>query len=118
MPRTVIKFEKERQDILKKILDILEINDNNNMFSLKKLDENQEKQQKIIDLIDDIKKYFLCSKWAYFSNTKKDFKRLYLSIIKSVMKYMNVKMMSSFLHIKDGDKIKCQTFYVFEFENN
>jgi hypothetical protein len=38
---------------------ILEITENNKMFSLKKLDENKDKQKSILDLENDIKKYFL-----------------------------------------------------------
>jgi hypothetical protein len=115
MPKSIQNYTIEREELLKKMLEILGITEENKMLSLKKLDEDEEKQKQIINLIDDIKKYFICSKWAYFSNQKKEFKRLYLSLIKAVMKDMNVKMHPSFLHIRTGTKMKYETFYIFEF---
>ncbi len=118
MPKSIANYEKERYELVKKMLDILEVNESNNMLSLQKLDENQEKQNKILELVEEIKKYFICSKWSYFSNKKLDFKRNYLSLIKSVMKDIDVKMYSAFLHIKKDKKIVCETFYVFELPKN
>jgi hypothetical protein len=113
MPKLIKNFTKEREELLQKMFYILEINQTNKILSLKKLDEDEDKQNKIINLTDDIKKYFVCSKWTYFSNKKREFKRLYLSLIKSVMKEMNVKMTSSTTLVKTDDKVKCETFYVF-----
>ena len=56
IPKTI-----EINDILQKLLNILEISDTNKTFSLKNLDENETKQKLIIE--SDIKKYFLCSRW-------------------------------------------------------
>lgn len=85
------------------------------MFSLKELDENNDKQNNIIALEANIKKYFLCSRWTYFSNKNREFKRNYLSLIKAIMKDMNVKMASSTLVKKNNDNAsKCETYYCFE----
>ncbi len=118
MPKSIKNFTKERQELLQKMLTILGITEENKMFSLKKLDEDPEKQKQILDLVEDIKKYFICSKWAYFSNQTKEFKRLYLSLIKAVFKDMKVKIFSSFLHIKKDDKTQYETFYVLDFPKN
>ena len=115
MPKSIKNFTKERQELLQKMLTILGITDDNKMFSLKKLDEDEEKQKQILDLVEDIKKYFICSRWAYFSNQNIDFKRDYLSLIKSVLRDMKIKILSSFLHIKTNDKTKYETFYILEF---
>jgi hypothetical protein len=82
----------------------LEISDNNKTLSLKKLDEDENKQKSIIELENDIKKYFVCSRWTYFSNKKREFKRNYLSLIKAIMKDLDVKMISSTLIIKTETK--------------
>ncbi len=114
MPKKIDNYIQERQDVLNKLLNILEITKENNMLSLKKLDESEEKKNKITELVEDVKKYFICSKWNYFINKKKpDFKRTYLSLIKAIMKDMNITMTASFLHIKSDDKTKYQTFYIF-----
>jgi predicted RNA-binding protein with RPS1 domain len=115
MPKNINKYTNERKEILQKILNILEITDKNNILSLKELDENNKKQKNIIDLEPDIKKYFLCSRWTYFSNKNRQFKRNYLSLIKAIMKDMNIKMVSSTLVKKNSDNTsKCETFYYFE----
>ena len=86
MPKNIEQFKEERQNILTKLLDILEINDKNKIFSLHDLDINIDKQNAILNLEKDIKKYFVCSKWSYFNQKTKGFKRNYLSLIKSVLK--------------------------------
>ena len=114
MPKSIDKYTNERKDILQKIFNILEISDNNKTFSLKKLDEDENKQNSIIELENDIKKYFLCSRWTYFSNKNREFKRSYLSLIKAIMKDLDVKMTSSTLIKKiDDNKTKCETYYDF-----
>lgn len=115
MPKTIDKYTIERNDILQKLLNILEISDTNKTFSLKNLDENDTKQKLIIELESDIKKYFLCSRWTYFSNKNREFKCSYLSLIKAIMKDLNIQMTSSTLIKKTNDnKTKCETFYIFD----
>ncbi len=115
MPKSIKNFTKERQELLQKMLNILGVTEENKMFSLKKLDEDTEKQKQILDLVEDIKKYFICSRWAFFSHKDKEIKREYLSLIKAVMKDMKVKMDSSFVHKKIDDVVKCETIYILEF---
>jgi hypothetical protein len=117
MPKKIQQYTSERQSLVNKMLKILEINETNNILSLKKLDEDQQKQQQIINLIDDIKQYFICSSWTFFSNKKRKIKRLYLSLIKSVMKEMNVQMISSTRLNKTDEKVQNETFYIFLFKN-
>ena len=115
MPKTIDKYIVERQELLQKIFNILEITENNKMFSLKKLDENEDKQKSILDLENDIKKYFLCSKWNYFNNKNREFKRSYLSLIKAIMKDMKIQMIASTIVKKtDVNKTKSETIYLFE----
>ncbi len=110
-------YVNERNEVLNKILNILEITDTNKIIALKKLDEDKEKQQQIIDLEPEIKKYFQCCRWAYFSNKHTVFKRNYLSLTKSIMKEMNVNMASAVLVKKlENGKCKCETYYVFDLQ--
>ena len=64
------------------------------IFSLKTLDDNLTKQQDIINLEINIKKYFFCSKWCYFNNKNRECKRKYLSLIKSIFKNMGISITS------------------------
>ena len=87
MPKKVEQFDNERKLVLEKMFQILGINDQNNMFSLHKIDGDQEKQLAIIGLEYDIKKYFICGEWTCFK--KRDTcKRRWLSMIKYVVKDM------------------------------
>lgn len=91
MPKKVDSYVKERNEILNKIFNILEINQNNNKFMLDSLESNIEKQNKIFELESDIKKVFICSRWTCF--IKPDMKRRYLSIVKYVLKEMGFNIL-------------------------
>jgi hypothetical protein len=118
MPKSIIKYTTERQELLQKMFNILGITDDNKMFSLKKLDEDEDKQTQILALVDDIKKYFICARWTFFSQKNKELKRSYLSLIKAVFRDMEVKMYSTFIHKKIDDVIKCETIYILELNKN
>ena len=113
MPKTIDQFDNERKEILNKILKILEITDVNKMISLKKLDEDIDKQNKILELVPDIKKYFICSKWNFFINKKRESNRNHVSLLKSIMKDMNINMISTVIMKKIDGKNKSETNYVF-----
>ena len=117
MPK-VIKPEDDikRQEIMDKILLILgkkqgevcllkqtnlPCRDNEVTFFLSKMDKDEEKQNLIYELETEIKKYYICSKWACF-NTAKDTKRKWLSIIKYICKEHGKKMETGNIKYADG----------------
>jgi hypothetical protein len=105
-------YTEERQIILNKILEILNINNENKLFYLYELDADVKKQNEILELELDIKKYFNSCSWACF--VKPNMKRKFLSIIKKIMKVMNCNMIAKRKLIKIGDSEKHQeTFYYF-----
>lgn len=110
MPKKVEHYNKERADIINKLLTILEINDHNT-FSLKELDTNIDKQRNIIALVPDIKKYFICSKWACFKLIPEDINRYHLSIIKNLMKNMNYQILPVRKHINNNNNVYRDTIY-------
>ncbi len=115
MPKKVDRFANERNEILHKLLNILEISETNKILSLKILDNNPEKQQQIINLVPEIQKYFICSKWTYFSNKKRDIKRTYLSLIKAIIRDLNINMTTTTAIKRDENNIiHRETYYVFE----
>jgi hypothetical protein len=103
MPKKVDQFENERKELLNKLFNLLGINENNNTVSLKELDNNIELQTGIIELVPEIKKYFVCSKWTCFRTSIEMIDRYYLSIIKNLIKNMNYNMFSKRTHLKDND---------------
>ncbi len=118
MPKSIDKFTNERNDVLQKILNILEITEKNNKFSLKELDNNIEKQNAIIELESEIKKIFICSRWSYFSNKNRQFKRNYLSLIKTLCKQMDVKLITSTMTKKYDNTTESETYYYINMNSN
>ena len=100
MPKKVEKYDTERKEIIDKLFVILGITDNNT-FYLHDIDNNITKQEEIMNLVPDVKKYFICSTWTCFA--KNDVKRFYLSLIKYLMKDMNYNMISSRASLKDNN---------------
>jgi hypothetical protein len=109
-------YNEERQLILNKILEILNINENNKTFFLYELDSNQEKQNKILELEENIRKCFVCGSWACFAND--NIKRKVLSLIKNVMREMKYIMISKRKLIKSGDIKHQETYYILLFSEN
>ena len=105
MPK-VIKPEDnaKRQEIMDKILLILgkKPEDNEVTFFLSKMDKDEEKQISIYELEGEIKKYYVCSKWACFSK-EKSVKRKWLSIIKYICKEQGKDMTSGKLKQTDAE---------------
>jgi hypothetical protein len=62
------------------------------VFTSYDLDKDEETQKKILEMIPDIEKYYVTTRWCYKKETKKNKK--YLSVIKSVIKEMNIDVVS------------------------
>ena len=78
------KYQTEREAICNKIITILELK-NDNTFLLCELDDNIEKQNQILELKEEIKKYFACSTISSFKPNF-DCKRPYLNIVRSILR--------------------------------
>jgi hypothetical protein len=81
------RFKNEREEICNKLIEILQL-DNNNSFLLNDLDNDIEKQNTILCMKDEIKKYFAVSCISAF---KPNFecKRPYLNIVRSILRKQN-----------------------------
>lgn len=91
-----IRFAEQRKVILNTIFTTLGLVGENKIFFIDELDADAEKTKKIIDLAPDIKQYFSCSGWAYFSY-KAEVKKTTISLIRSIFKDMNVKYSSVYV---------------------
>jgi hypothetical protein len=79
-----ILYEKEQDDIINKIITILNL-DNENSIVLYNLDNDINKQNKILELIPNIRKYFSFTNSVGASEPDKA-KRPYISIIRQFTK--------------------------------
>jgi hypothetical protein len=110
------KYQNERKLLLDKLNSILGFNETNNSFILYDLNNNIDKQNMILDLVRDIKEYFPCSKWSYFNSTS-NLKKEYLSLIRSVYKYMGYNISYKNIKINVDNSIISTIIYYF-FKNN
>lgn len=78
------KYQNEREDICKRLIIILNL-DENNSFLLCDLDEDTKKQNQITEMKEEIQKHFACSTISSF---KPNFecKRPYLNIVRSILR--------------------------------
>jgi len=109
------KYLTEREEICNKIISILDLKADNT-FLLCELDEDIEKQNKIIDLKEEIQKYFACSTISSF---KPNFecKRPYLNIIRSILRKQNYNFVGNDYTIKINNIPKKTIKYII-FRNN
>ena len=77
-------YKKEQDEIIDKIITILDL-ENNNIINLCELDNDLEKQQKIMELIPEIRKWFSFNGIKAVGEPTK-IKRPWLSIIKHLTK--------------------------------
>ena len=104
------KYKIEREEICKKIIDILQLDDNNS-FILCEFDDNVEKQNKIMEIKDEIQKYFACSEISSF---KPNFecKRPYLNIVRGILRKQGYTFISTNIDIKINDFVKRTKKYI------
>lgn len=109
------KYQQEREEICKKLIDILQL-DVNNTFLLYELDTNIEKQNAIINMKDEIQKCFACSEISSF---KPNFecKRPYLNIVRGILRKQKYIFIGSDVDIKEEDVVKRTKKYII-FRNN
>lgn len=100
------KYQHEREDICKRIIEILEVDPDEKTFLLCELDENVPKQEKLLSMKDEIRRVFECSTISSF---KPDFecKRPYLSMVRSILRKQGYAVNSSHFFVKyEGGLLK------------
>ncbi len=78
------KYKIEREEICKKIIDILKL-DINNSFLLSELDTNIEKQTAILGMKEEIQKCFAVSSISTFKPDR-ECKRPYLNLVRGILR--------------------------------
>ena len=107
------KYQIEREDICKKIIDILKL-DANNSFLLSDLDADKEKQMAILNMKEEIQKCFACSEISSF---KPNFecKRPYLNIVRGILRKQNYLFngISIVIKLENGDSNTTKKYHIF-----
>lgn len=100
-------YQKEQEEIVDKVIEILEL-DKDNSITLYELDNDKDKQEKILELSIPIRKYFT---YTGISGVKETMKRQWLSIIKNVCK-LKYNILSTCYMLKVGDtKVKTMRYH-------
>ena len=96
-------YKKEQEEICDKIIEILDLPETNTI-TLYELDNDKEKQKKIIELIPEIRKYFSFNSMKAVGEPHR-IKRPWLSIIKQITK-LKYAITTKDHRIKVGDKVE------------
>lgn len=103
-------YKKEQEEIIAKIMNILQLN--NNQFILYNLDKDKVKQKQLLDMLPEIRKYFTFGSIIGVANPDKT-KRPYMSLIRNITKsYFKMKREDHRLKI-DVKEVRTQ-IYTFE----
>ena len=107
------KYQNEREEICKTLITILNL-DNENSFLLYELDDNVEKQNKILEMKEEIRKVFECSTISSF---KPNFecKRPYLNIVRSILRkqHYNIEITDFCIKYENGLTRKTMKYKIF-----
>lgn len=105
-----IQYKQEREDMCRKIIEILQL-DSNNSFLLSELDADIDKQNQITEMKEEIQKYFACSTISSF---KPNFecKRPYLNIVRSILRQQNYNFIGNDYTIKINNVPKKTIKYI------
>ncbi len=100
-PLKRVIFKKEREEIRQKLDGLLGLTENNRKFVLAELENNVNVQIDIVNLEEDVRKYFVCGSWAYFMS--ENGKKRYFSLLRSIYKDMGYDVKNKVLTLKkDG----------------
>ena len=104
------KYKNEREEICKKLIDILNL-DINNSFLLADLDADTEKQTAILTMKEEIQKCFAVSSISSFKPDR-ECKRPYLNIVRGILRKQGYTFISTDIDIKINDVIKRTKNYI------
>jgi hypothetical protein len=101
-------YKQEQENIVDTIIDILDLK-HKHSYTLYELDQNKEIQQKIMDLIPEIRKWFSFNGIKAVGEPEK-IKRPYLSIIKHLLKSKYKIESKDFQFTENGKHIRTQLY--------
>jgi hypothetical protein len=88
------KYIEEREEIIKKMNKILEIDmeNGNNKFILYDIQQNENKIEEIREMASYIKIYYKCSEWSYYKDKENKRKNKEIGLIKRLYKEMGYRV--------------------------
>jgi hypothetical protein len=106
-------YREEREEIIKKINLLLEINENKNYVYLYDIENNENIKKKINNMSDEIKKYFKVGNWNYYIMKNNGENPLEIGLIRAVYRDEDIIMTTKEKKIeRNGDKVRSIIYYL------
>lgn len=86
-------YSNERDNVFQELKLLMNLNEDNSVL-LTQLYDNVNLKNKLIELIDDIKKYYRCSTWGYFVSINNGEKGDEITLLRSIFKDHDYKIFS------------------------
>ena len=89
-PKTKLeKYINERKEIIQKIFEIINVQSENNIKFFYADEITEENEKEILNLKNNIKRYFIVNTWISFKNTVK-LDKVHMSLIRNILKHENI----------------------------
>ena len=86
-------YSNERENIFQQLKSLMKMNEDNSVLLIQ-LQDNSDLKKKLIDSIDEIKKYYRCSTWGYFVAINNGEKGDEITLLRSIFKDHDYKIFS------------------------
>jgi len=108
------KYHTEREDICNRLISILELDENHSIL-LNVLENDTDKQTKILDMKDEIQKYFAVSCLSPFKPNA-TCKRPYINILRGILRKQGYTFESSpiLIGFENGKSISTSKYKIFK----
>ncbi len=111
-------YRLEREEIIKKINNLLEITEKKNYVYLYDIENNENIKKEINDMSDEIKKYFKVGNWNYYIMKNNGEKPLEIGLIRAVYRDEGWLMTTKETKIeRNGEKVRSIIYYLIKKEN-
>jgi hypothetical protein len=109
-------FVVERKTIIDKLSHIIKLEEKKNVVVYDDLVENMELKEYIIENIENIKKYYTCSKWGYFTCQHHGYEKDEVTLMRAIYKDDGYKIASKLKTMfRNGIKKKCTELYFIKY---
>jgi 5'-deoxynucleotidase YfbR-like HD superfamily hydrolase len=111
-------YQNEREQIFIEMKNIIGLNKDVNLIYLYDLEQNKEAEEKILSLVDKIKKCYEYSKWGFFTGKSKGINVSYVLLIKHLLREHNYDLKSSSATLTiDSKKINTRLYIITQNNN-
>jgi len=106
-------FRNQREEIIKKINNLLEITEKKNYVYLYDIENGENIKNEINKMSDEIKKYFRVGNWNYYIMKNNGEKPLEIGLIRAVYRDEDILMTTKEIKIeRNGNKVRTVVYYL------